>query len=118
MVQRECDNGVHSCEASGCSPSTILVWKLVKMRRPPEGQNTGRRSRSTTSAASPVKRARWYHRPRLDWHTKVTVKLQFEGGGSGRIRVIARDAWADYDAGVALIDVLADVLNQSPPPRA
>lgn len=117
MLQDGCDNPVHSCETSGCSPSPILVWKLVKMRRPPEGQSTVRRRRSTTSEASPPRRSRWYHRPRLDWTTKVTVKLQLQTGGGCRIRVEARGAHAYFDGGVSLVDTLAEVLNQRPPQR-
>lgn len=103
MVTRATDNVGGQ---NGRSPSTTLVWKLAKISRPPEGQKD-----------SGAKRHRWYHRPRLDWHTPVRCRLTLTGGAYPRIRVEARGSVAYIAGDVVLIDVLAAILNQQEPPR-
>lgn len=95
-------------KANSRSGSTIVVWKLVKLRRPPKGH----------SEQPPAgRRHRWYHRPRLAWGTTVTLKVSLSPGSYPRMVVRARGGVAYFDGGVALVDVYAQVLNQQRPAR-
>lgn len=95
-------------KSDGGAPSTTVVWKLVKMRRPAEGRGNSRPEGV---------RHRWYHRPRLAWGTPVTLKVRLVGGSTARVEVRARGGVAYYDGSVWLVDVLAQVLNQQEPER-
>jgi len=80
--------------------STTWEWRRVKIRRPPEGTGTARRSRSSWRLRSP-----W------DRREKITLKVLYLGGPECRYMIEARGLRGYFSGAICLEDVMSRIYN-------
>jgi hypothetical protein len=82
-------------------PSTTFVWKQVKMKPPPAGQDAAR-----------AKRGRWHGLATWPRRRSVTVTIYWRGGPESWWLVKARGRHGVFPGHCAIEDVMAQVCNE------
>jgi hypothetical protein len=81
-------------------PSTTFAWKLVKVRRPAEGQ------------VQPAQRSLfWRRHHRRDLRRPVEVTIHLRGGAESWVEVRSRGSLGRFPGHTAIYDILCAVCN-------